>query len=137
MRGLTMASESDRERQLVAAVLLSVVVLGLIILFLAPSGEVAANLSLDDNGRTIFVRAGEMVNITVPENHSTGYKWQYYENKSCVQVVDEVYTPYKVPPVPGGGGTLMLRQGYCEWEIHYGLSSTLGEQVDYSLLGDF
>lgn len=105
-----MAGENNRGKELAAVVILTVIALTCITVFVTQNGTViGTDLGLEDNGRTIAVGAGETVKITVVENPSTGYTWQYHVDESRLQILEDVYTPYNVPSgTVGAGGTRTL-----------------------------
>jgi inhibitor of cysteine peptidase len=56
-----------------------------------------------DSGRTINIRPGETVQITLPENASTGYRWaiDHYDEDSVEAVATE---PHYAGKAVGSGG---------------------------------
>jgi len=65
-------------------------------------------LDLEDNGRILDVSVGAVVTIKLPENPSTGYRWQYTLDENVVKVIDDNFT-YNGPVMPGSCGTRALR----------------------------
>jgi inhibitor of cysteine peptidase len=61
------------------------------------------SLAEKDNGRTIDVRPGETVQVTLPENATTGYRWaiDHYDQDSIEAVSTEPHYPAKAV---GSGG---------------------------------
>jgi len=83
------------------------------------TGEI--NLGLEDNGRILDVSAGVIVVIKLPENPSTGYRWQYTVNENIAEVIEDIYTDPD-PPIIGGTGTRMLKLkviGSGEFTMNY------------------
>ncbi len=73
--------------------------------------ERAANRMLSlvetDNGRTIDVRLGETVQITLPENATTGFRWaiDHYDQDSFEALATE---PRNAAKAVGGGGEVVF-----------------------------
>ena len=65
-----------------------------------------ARLGDQDNGRTITLKAGEIVEVCLESNPSTGYSWSLLTepNKAIVTTVSQVMEGAAVP-MPGAGGT--------------------------------
>jgi inhibitor of cysteine peptidase len=81
-----------------------------------------------DNGRTIDVRPGETVQVTLPENATTGYRWavDHYDQDSIEAVSTEPHYPAKAVGAGGevafsfrakkiGSGEIVLKH-WRQWE---------------------
>ena len=75
-----------------------------------PVGEAGAmtiDLRSGDSSRTVHLRRGDTVRITLAENQSTPYRWRFARRPSS-RVLRLVKSEYIVPPMPpgqvGGGG---------------------------------
>lgn len=61
------------------------------------------SLSEADNGRTVDLRVGQEVRITLPENATTGYRWEIDEyDAECIEVVS-TEPEYKSKSIGSGG----------------------------------
>jgi len=61
-------------------------------------------LDLHDNGRTISVRPGAAIVVTLPSNPSTGYSWKLVAGDGrVVRLVSHRYVP-PAKAIPGAGG---------------------------------
>jgi inhibitor of cysteine peptidase len=60
-----------------------------------------------DNGVTVTVRSGDSVEISLPENATTGYRWaiDHYDQDSIAFVSTDPH--YPLGP-PGSGGTIVF-----------------------------
>ena len=81
-------------------------------------------LTESDAGRTIDVKSGETIEIALPENRTTGYRWgvESIDQTVCAIVADEFRAPAQ--PVPGASGTHLwqfkaLRAGQCDIALAY------------------
>ena len=77
-----------------------------------------------DSDKTIDVAAGDTVEIQLPENTTTGYRWtlETIDKSFCEVIADERYGPDKV--ILGASGTHVWRlkakhAGNCRIEIAY------------------
>jgi inhibitor of cysteine peptidase len=60
-------------------------------------------LDVHDNGRTILVRAGTAIVVTLPSNPSTGFEWKLLSHGRVVRLVVHRYVP-PAKQIPGAGG---------------------------------
>jgi inhibitor of cysteine peptidase len=63
------------------------------------------SLTEADNGRTVEVRAGEAVSVTLPENATSGYRWTIDSLDPGIVEASEA-TPHYPSGSVGGGGTV-------------------------------
>ena len=81
-------------------------------------------LSEADADETVDVDVGETIEIALPENPTTGHRWQVdaIDPSLCAIVADERHAPQR--PQPGAGGTHVwrlkaLRAGRCHIALAY------------------
>jgi len=69
------------------------------------------SLTETDNDRTVDVRVGEAVRLTLPENASTGYRWAIdrYDEKGVEAVATEPH--YSGKAIGSGGEVAFVFQG--------------------------
>jgi predicted secreted protein len=69
--------------------------------------EPMLHLSEGDNGRTLELRTGESIEIVLPENASTGYRWaiDHYDKKLLEAVA---MTPEYTGQAMGSGGAVVF-----------------------------
>lgn len=75
-----------------------------------------------DNGRILNVSIGTVVIIKLPENPSTGCRWQYTVNENIEELIENIYIPPE-NQIPGRGGTRMLKlvvMGSGKFTMDYG-----------------
>jgi inhibitor of cysteine peptidase len=65
-----------------------------------------------ENGETIHVRSGDVIELRLPENATTGYRWEVTSEAGLVE--EEVAALPSIsdipePPVVGGGGLRVFR----------------------------
>ena len=59
----------------------------------------------NDNGQTVMMGAGDALQISLPENRSTGYIWSIVTNDEAVlRPTDEPTYAIEGEPLPGAGG---------------------------------
>lgn len=59
----------------------------------------------NDNGQTVTMGAGDALQISLPENRSTGYVWSIVTNDEAVlRPTDEPSYAIEGEPLPGAGG---------------------------------
>ena len=59
----------------------------------------------NDNGQTVMMGAGDALQISLPENRSTGYIWSIVTNDAAVlRPTDEPSYAIEGEPLPGAGG---------------------------------
>ena len=59
----------------------------------------------NDNGQTVTMGAGDALQISLPENRSTGYVWSIVTNDEAVlRPTDEPTYAIEGEPLPGAGG---------------------------------
>jgi predicted secreted protein len=59
----------------------------------------------NDNGQTVTMAAGDALQISLPENRSTGYVWSIVTNDEAVlRPADEPAYVIEGEPLPGAGG---------------------------------
>lgn len=59
----------------------------------------------NDNGQTVTMGAGDALQISLPENRSTGYIWSIVTNDEAVlRPTDEPTYAIEGEPLPGAGG---------------------------------
>ncbi len=59
----------------------------------------------NDNGQTVMMGAGDALQISLPENRSTGYIWSIVTNDEAVlRPTDEPSYAIEGEPLPGAGG---------------------------------
>ena len=63
------------------------------------------SLTEADSGRTVDLRAGEIVEVTLPENATTGYRWAIDRLDPGIVEANEARPHYPSGPV-GSGGTV-------------------------------
>lgn len=56
------------------------------------------NLGPGDSGRTIAAKVGDTVTLRLPENPTTGFRWQAADLPGSIELTDDGYGP-----VPEGG----------------------------------
>jgi inhibitor of cysteine peptidase len=109
----------------IAVILIAALIVGGGIYLIYSRGRVEEiNLGPEDNGRTLDVRVGTIVVIKIPENPTTGYRWQYTVNKNILEVMDDNYVGPE-DPIPGRGSTRMLKlrvAGSGEFAMDYARS---------------
>src|SRR5579872_1725064 len=64
----------------------------------------ADSLTIADNGKSVRLRAGDTITVRLPENPSTGWRWQVETLDAALLVT--VDTGYKVYGTGVGGGGL-------------------------------
>ena len=58
-----------------------------------------------DNGQNVTMAAGDALQVSLPENRSTGYVWSVVTNdESVLQPTDEPVYEIEGEPLPGAGG---------------------------------
>jgi predicted secreted protein len=60
-----------------------------------------------DSGRTLYLRKGDSIQITLAENSSTPYRWAFKTRPSArvLRLTESVYVPSPAPPgIVGRGG---------------------------------
>ncbi|MEB3334177.1 MAG: protease inhibitor I42 family protein, partial [Cyanobacteriota bacterium] len=67
-----------------------------------PKPPMATQLTTANNGQTIPVAQGASVELRLPENPTTGYRWTLVAPPSSVAVVEDTYT--SAGSMPGSGG---------------------------------
>jgi len=76
-----------------------------------------------DNGQTFDTSVGQMFEIRLPENPTTGFRWAMTSGKSaCSLVRDEFHPPQPAPPGASGEHTWEFKAvaaGDCEIELSY------------------
>jgi inhibitor of cysteine peptidase len=77
----------------------------------------------DFNGKTIDIGVGETVEIRLPENPTTGFRWDLTaKGEPACALLDDSFTPGAGPPGASGRRSWTfqaLRQGECEVELVY------------------
>jgi len=59
----------------------------------------------NDNGQSVTMSTGDALQITLPENRSTGYVWSVVTNdESVLRPTDEPAYEIEGEPLPGAGG---------------------------------
>lgn len=72
--------------------------------------SVPVSASNADNGRTIFVARGGVIELRLASNPSTGYSWNIVSNRGLTSEGDATYEPTPHPPgVVGSGGFSLFR----------------------------
>lgn len=61
------------------------------------------SLTEADNGRTVDVRVGEAISVTLPENATSGYRWAVDNLESGLVEANEAKPNYPSGPVGSGG----------------------------------
>ncbi len=74
-----------------------------------------------DNGGTVSVARGDTVEIALPENAGTGYRWALSDLPEGVMLVDE-RRDLGDPALPGSGGCHVFR-------VRAGASGTVSAQL--------
>lgn len=81
-------------------------------------------LTESDAGKTIDVKVGETIELTLPENPTAGFRWHVgtIDRSTCAIVSDTFRPPAK--PAPGAGGVRIwqlkaLRAGDCPVTLAY------------------
>lgn len=76
------------------------------------------------NGRSVRVEKGEIIEVTLGENPTTGYRWSFTKPGTPVcLLLDDTYVP-QGDGVPGQGGLRRLKfkaneTGSCDIELSY------------------
>ncbi len=65
------------------------------------------SLSETDNNSRRSMRVGDVAEVTLDENPTTGYRWQLDVDQQVLRVVDDTYEP--VGPMPGAAGRRTFR----------------------------
>jgi inhibitor of cysteine peptidase len=93
----------------IAVVLITAIIVGGGIYLIRSRGS-AEEISLGpkDNGEILDVRVGAIVVVTLPENPTTGFRWQYTVNENIVEIVNDNYVGPE-DSIPGMGGTRVLK----------------------------
>jgi predicted secreted protein len=69
-------------------------------------GLVTVRVDLSDDGSTVVVPRGDTLDVVLPQNASTGYRWAMIPSAGLVVVEDRVLPPS--PDHPGAGGTRLF-----------------------------
>ena len=82
-------------------------------------------ISESDNGRTVEIAAGEVAEIRLPENPTTGFRWIVAspQPSGCAALARSEYHP-PAQSSPGAAGERVWRlrathSGVCDIELHY------------------
>lgn len=77
----------------------------------------------DNNGQTFDTKVGQVFEIRLPENPTTGFRWTVTADKSACSVVrDEFHSPQPAPPGASGEHTWEFKAvapGDCEIALSY------------------
>lgn len=75
------------------------------------TAESGIQLSAADSGRTVTMKVGDHLVVELDANPSTGYTWEIGEADSSIikQVGETEYKSASATPMPGQGGTQVLR----------------------------
>ena len=65
-------------------------------------------LSERDNGRSVDMKKGQKVTVSLPQNASTGYRWKVVQTPRALGYPQESYKASGPVGIVGGGGTLKL-----------------------------
>ncbi len=60
-----------------------------------------------DNGTSLQASVGDTLSVRLPENPTTGYRWQQDSATEGIIAVGDAFTPSSTSP--GAGGTRLLR----------------------------
>jgi predicted secreted protein len=89
------------------ALAIAVTVAALALATCQPALAMTVGLTKRDSGRTVFLRDGDVVQITLAENRSTPYRWAFQTrpSRTVLRLTKSVYVPSPAPPgVVGRGG---------------------------------
>jgi predicted secreted protein len=70
---------------------------------------VTARVDLSDDGSTVVVPRGDTLEVVLPQNASTGYRWEMNPAAGLVVVEDRVLPPSSEHPGAGGRRLFVLR----------------------------
>lgn len=85
---------------------------GVVSVTVADPGPSTVTVSQADNGKTVSLRTGDYLNVTLQENPTTGYRWVVTErDDSRLRLVGDQYAAPDPGPTgqTGGGGQRLLR----------------------------
>jgi inhibitor of cysteine peptidase len=85
---------------------------GAITVTVTDPGPTTVTVSEPDDGKTVALRAGDFLNVTLQENPTTGYRWVVVErDDSRLRLVDDQYAAPDPGPngAVGAGGQRLLR----------------------------
>jgi predicted secreted protein len=106
-----------------------VAVAGLALAACGSSGAKTVALTQTDNGRTVALKTGDMLRITLPENLTTPYAWKFTAEPSA-QVMALTSSKYVATPVApdvvGSGG----HQIYT-FKVHKAASTSIALALSY------
>jgi predicted secreted protein len=69
----------------------------------------AARVGLSDDGTTVVVPRGETLDVMLPQNASTGYRWEIHPSDGQVIVDDRVLSPSSEHPGATGHRLFTVR----------------------------
>jgi predicted secreted protein len=93
-----------------ASIWLIIVMLSFVAAILSACGGAAGPENVyiadeNDNGQTVTMAAGDALQVSLPENRSTGYVWSIVTNDEAVlRPTDEPAYAIEGEPMPGAGG---------------------------------
>lgn len=90
------------------AVVSTILVVALANFVVGPAKAEQISFGPADNGKVVNLKPGTIITVELPENPSTGYSW-YYSIDSKVAEVIEDSSILPEDPIPGAGGTRLLR----------------------------
>ena len=94
----------------IARIALNLLALSIVAALLSSCGGAAGPENVyiadeNDNGQTVMMGAGDALQISLPENRSTGYIWSIVTNDEAVlRPTDEPTYAIEGEPLPGAGG---------------------------------
>lgn len=79
-------------------------------------------LTAADNGRLIEVGPGDTLTITLPENPTTGFRWEMDRpDPLALEVEDDRYTSNPGSAVGGGGARILVLRALSPAQLDVGL----------------
>jgi inhibitor of cysteine peptidase len=87
--------------------LIATAIAALALITCQPALAMTLGLTKRDSGRTLYLRKGDVVQVTLAENQSTPYRWAFttHPSRSVLRLTKSVYIPSPAPAgVVGRGG---------------------------------
>ena len=95
-------------------------------------------LTQADNGESLFVKGGDIVNVSIPENPTTGYRWAVDTvDASVLRLLNSTFSTSSGLAIGGGGTRTMTFQAVGPGSTSINLKLWREWLGDASIIGRF